>query len=277
MTQSLTFESSGISHVGMVRELNEDSFIENTPAGVWAVADGMGGHEAGEVASAAVAGALATMSPCANFEEALMRTQQLILGANRELVAQSVNYPANRVPGSTVAALVMHGDLGAVVWAGDSRIYRVRTGAIEQVTRDHSHVQELVDQGLIDESEAESHPMANVITRAIGIEDPVELDVLRFEVLPGDQFLLCSDGLSRLVEGPEIADSLQQTDKAAATQELIDMALQRGASDNVTVVCVQAVGDALPDTEATIVMTQEDLDGPTNPNFKLDWSDDAPE
>ena len=278
MTEPLSFESNGMTHVGMVRELNEDSFIENTPAGVWAVADGMGGHEAGEVASAAVANALSFLMPTGSYAAALQQTQQKILDANSQLVAQSVNYPPNRVPGTTVAALVLYGRQGAVVWAGDSRIYRIRGGGIEQVTRDHSHVQELIDQNLIRAEEAEHHPMANVITRAIGIEDPVALETLEFEVMPGDTFLLCSDGLSRLVENHEMAGTLAGIasggDKAQANEVLINMALQRGASDNVTVICVSCEGDVdSAITESTVVMTQEDLDGPTNPNFRLDWSD----
>lgn len=239
------------THVGMVRELNEDSFVENPEAGTWAVADGMGGHEAGEVASGAVVESLSQLGPASSFEECVENLQRSITEVNRKLVEQSVNYPRERVPGTTVAALAIRGRQGAVVWAGDSRVYRKRDGALEQLTRDHSHVQDLVDRQLIRADEAESHPMANVITRAVGIEDPVQLDTRLFEVREGDQFVLCSDGLSRLVGSPEMAEMLENPDRDEVVQSLLHTALVRGAPDNVTLIYVHCRGDEAADAAAT--------------------------
>ena len=185
----MAFKSSAVTHVGMVRKVNQDSFAERSDIGVWVVADGMGGHEAGEVASATVTDYVKNLSPIENFEQMLGAVQQSILAANEHLLDEAASYDSQRVPGSTVAVLVINGDQGALVWAGDSRIYRRRDRVVSQLTRDHSHVQDLVEQGVILEDEAESHPMANVITRAVGISNPLELDTLLIDIRPEDQFL----------------------------------------------------------------------------------------
>lgn len=242
----LTFKSSSATHVGMVRKLNEDSFISRDEVGLWAVADGMGGHQAGDVASQQVVKSLATVPNCPDIVALLDATRTAIRAANSALLGMAGQYDRDRVPGSTVVALVMHGDQAAVTWAGDSRIYRLRNGRAEQVSRDHSHVQELLNQHLISPEEAEHHPMSNVITRAIGIEDPVELETLKLELQEGDRFLLCSDGLSRLVSLEEIAQLLQTRQLEEAVHSLLHTALVRGAPDNVTIVSVECQSDVDP-------------------------------
>jgi len=242
-----TFISSSASHTGMVRKVNEDSFISRDAIGLWAVADGMGGHQAGDVASQMVTNSLNTVPASPDMGELLHATRTALLSANSELISMDGQYDANRVPGSTVVVLLLHGHEAAVVWAGDSRIYRLRQGQAEQLTRDHSHVQELVDQQLISPEQAESHPMANVITRAIGIEEPVELDVLHLDYMEGDQFLLCSDGLSRLLSMAEIQNLMKTKSLEESVQTMIHTALVRGAPDNVTVISVQS------DDEQTVV------------------------
>ncbi len=238
-----SFKSSSATHTGMVRQVNEDSFISRDDIGLWAVADGMGGHQAGEVASQLVTHSLDTVPLSPDIGELLRATRTALHSANSELIAMDGQYEANRVPGSTVVVLLIHGHEAAVVWAGDSRIYRLRHGQAEQITRDHSHVQELVDQHLISPEEAESHPMANVITRAIGIDEPVDLDVLHLDFKEGDQFLLCSDGLSRLLSMEEIQNLMQNTNLEESVQTMIHTALLRGAPDNVTVISVQSDDD----------------------------------
>lgn len=254
----MVFQSSAITHVGMVRELNEDAFAERTDIGVWAVADGMGGHAAGEVASKAVTDAIKSLPPGHNFDDLHQAVRDCLKSCNRQLLASADEYDKQRTPGSTVVVLVIAGNQGAVVWVGDSRIYRYSDGQLLQLTRDHSHVQELVDQGLIRPEDAETHAMANVITRAIGIVEPVEVDSRLMEVKPDDQFLLCSDGLSRMVSDAEIAMMMANKDKDKITRSLLDTALVRGASDNVTIICVQnCKGDDFnyddDDDETTIV------------------------
>jgi len=259
----MTFKSSAITHVGMVRKLNEDAFAERTDIGVWAVADGMGGHEAGEVASEMVTNYIRSLSLNTSFEEMLNTVQQSIEAANSDLVAQSAAYDTQRIPGSTVVALLLKGNQGAVVWCGDSRIYRRRDKQIQQLTRDHSHVQDLVDQNIIRAEDAESHPMANVITRAVGIQEPLELDSRLITVRPTDQFLLCSDGLSRLVSDQEIETMMANKNSEEVTQSLLHTALVRGAPDNVTLICVKDCPDEEPvstDDETTLDLDTTTLD-----------------
>ena len=245
----MTFKSSAATHVGIVRKVNQDSYAERTDIGVWAVADGMGGHEAGEVASATVTDAIKDLQPNENVVEMLAAVEQSIMSANLQLTRQAASYDSQRMPGSTIVALVINGDQGAVVWAGDSRIYRCRDQVVTQLTRDHSHVQNLVEQGVILESEAESHPMANVITRAVGISDPLELDSMWIDVRSDDQFLLCSDGLSRLVTSDELQTMMDNKDSEEVTQSLLHTALVRGARDNVTLICVKDCADDIEVSE----------------------------
>lgn len=248
--------SKAATHVGMVRKLNEDSYLDKADEGTWVVADGMGGHASGEVASQAVVSALDRMTMGEDFAESLGRLQELILEVNRELVEEAERTPRDRQPGSTIVALLVQDGRGAVVWAGDSRIYRRRLGNFEQLTRDHSHVQELLDNDLIRPDEAEKHPMANVITRAVGIDVPLEIDTREFRVLDGDQFLLCSDGLSRLVEDREIDEMMDNPDPDEIVSSLLHTALVRGAPDNVTLiyVCCGDVQDG-----STVVVNVDDL------------------
>lgn len=237
--------SFSATHTGMVRQLNEDSCISRDEVGLWAVADGMGGHEAGDLASQTVIRMLESVSGDGGLEGMLAHTRDALEDANTELIGMDGKFDSARVPGSTVAVLLIHGSEGAVAWAGDSRIYRWRDGEAEQITRDHSHVQELLDQNLINSEEAASHPMANVITRAVGIEQPLDLETRRFEVRAGDRFLLCSDGLSRLVSLREIRELLDRSAIEEAVHSLLHTALVRGAPDNVTVVIVDcAAADA---------------------------------
>ncbi len=248
--------SKAATHVGMVRELNEDSFLDLGEEGVWVVADGMGGHESGEVASQAVVGEVGRMSRSDSFEASLEHLQQHILDVNEALVNDAERFSRDRQPGSTIVALLIQDGQGAVVWAGDSRIYRRRSDTFEQLTRDHSHVQELLDNHLIRPEEAEKHPMSNVITRAVGIDVPLEIDTRTFQVLDGDQFLLCSDGLTRLVEDREIDEMMNNSDSEEVVQSLLHTALVRGAPDNVTLIYVACgdIGDG-----STVVMNIDDL------------------
>jgi len=247
----------------MVRKVNQDAFAERSDIGVWVVADGMGGHEAGEVASKTVTDHISSLSPNENLAGMIAAVEDSIRAANRELLDQADSYDSQRVPGSTVVVLIINANQGALVWAGDSRIYRRRDELVELITRDHSHVQDLVEQGVILESEAESHPMANVITRAIGISEPLELETKLIEVQASDQFLLCSDGLSRLVTNEEIQSMMANKDSEEVAQSLLHTALVRGARDNVTLICVKNCPDesgASDVDEATIIHNISSLD-----------------
>lgn len=230
--------SSAASHVGLVREVNEDHYLCRDDVGLWAVADGMGGHQAGELASRAITRHLQQVPACSQLSQMVDMARQAIEGANRELTSMESQFGLARVPGSTVALLLVHGREGAVAWVGDSRVYRLRDSNAEQVTRDHSHVQELIDEGVISADETETHPMAHVITRAVGIDPDVRIECIHLEVQPGDRFLVCSDGLSRLLPLAEIAQDLATEDLEQSVKRMLDKALKRGAPDNVTLIAV---------------------------------------
>lgn len=234
----MKFESHSVTHAGLVRELNEDAYAERSDIGVWVVADGMGGRDAGEVASNAVTDAISGLAPCQNFDETLSAVEHCLKDTNQQLHGLAIADAKRRAPGTTVVVLIISGSQGAVVWVGDSRIYMCRNQQLTQLTRDHSHVQSLVDQGLIKAEEADSHSLANIITRAIGILDPVDLDSRLIDILPGDQFLLCTDGLNRLVSHREIESAMNTLNSEEVVQSLVATTLARGANDNVTVIHV---------------------------------------
>lgn len=234
-----TVSCAGLSDVGTVREVNEDSFIIRRRLCLWAVADGMGGHARGDFASAAVVNHLGHVRPWAQPRQLMHDIVARLEDANNMLQAAAAQDGASAI-GSTVICLLALERQGIVVWAGDSRAYRVRDGQIEQLSKDHSVVEELVDAGLLQREEAEDHPHAHVLTRAIGAAELLELDFETIELRAGDKYLLCSDGLTRMVSDKEILQVLEtRRDPDTACRDLIDLALERGASDNVTAVVTE--------------------------------------
>jgi len=232
--------SAACSHVGLVRKLNEDAYLDRPDLGLWAVADGMGGMTAGEVASGAIAAALdgipAELAPPALTAEVLRRMEAV----NLELIRLAQGRGEGTVIGSTVAGLIVRQGHFACFWTGDSRVYRLRDGELDQLTHDHSLVQEMVDSGLLAPEAAERHPHASVLQRAVGVEEPLRLDWVHAPVRPGDLFLLCSDGLTRNVPDPEIEAVLAHGSIDAARDRLLALTLERGARDNVTIILVSA-------------------------------------
>lgn len=225
--------SAAVTHPGAVRTRNEDSFVDRPDLGLWAVADGAGGHGAGDYASNAVREALDSIPPGLSAAEMLAQLRLRLAAVNGALREAAARRGPGRVIASTVVALLARGDHFACLWAGDSRAYLLRGGALQRLSKDHSLVQELLDQGAIGEAEAEDHPQGNVITRAVGAAPTLELDKVTGRVVPGDRFLLCSDGLIRVVREAEIAEALAAGD---AAESLVRLAVERGARDNVTVV-----------------------------------------
>jgi serine/threonine protein phosphatase Stp1 len=240
-----SFFSAGATHVGCVRELNEDAFIENTAAGLWAVADGVGGAAAGDHASQVVVAALNSVGPQATTAELLAVARGKLDEANADLLAYAAQQGLEHVA-ATVAALLCCGGEYAALWAGDSRIYRLRGGTLLALTRDHSAVQELVDRGVLSSEQAANHPSRNIITRAVGAMEHLELQHIEDQIEPDDFFLLCSDGLTKVASDEEIGAVLADTRPEAAPGRLIDLALARGAPDNLTVVVVACATSALP-------------------------------
>jgi serine/threonine protein phosphatase PrpC len=231
------------THVGCRRKVNEDAILARPDLGIWAVADGMGGHDAGDVASALIVDALAGACSDDGLEARTGDVQGRLLATNARLRAMAQSGPEPRTIGSTVAALLVDGGRFACLWAGDSRIYLARRHALTQLTRDHSLVQELVDLGEIDPADARTHPNANIITRAVGAEENLEIDVVTQDVLAGDAFLLASDGLTRLAEEDELLEALQSEQPEGAADRLLELCLGRGAPDNVSFVLVRVSSD----------------------------------
>jgi PPM family protein phosphatase len=237
--------------VGRMRKNNEDSYLSSKP--VAAVADGMGGHSAGEVASAIAIEELAALGrrgPWANETDATDDLKQAILLANRRIREMAASDRKLNGMGTTLVALLEDGDMVHVANVGDSRGYLLRQGELSQVTVDHSLVQELVDDGRLSPEDAERHPQRSVITRALGIDPEVEFDLFTYKLQVGDRLLLCSDGLSDVVEPAQIRKVLLRVRSAQrAARELVTVANDQGGPDNITVIVVDAVDDTTAEAE----------------------------
>jgi serine/threonine protein phosphatase PrpC len=237
-------QAGATTHVGKVRSNNEDNFLVATPLGVWAVADGMGGLAAGDVASGVVVEELKAISVPSSAAELLESCEQRIVDANCRL--RKLSDERGALLGTTVAVLLIFETHYAGVWSGDSRIYRIRRRRIEQISVDHSEVQELVAAGRITAEEARAWPRRNVITRAIGVSDHPELDIKGGVLEPGDIFVICSDGLTNHVRDEEILTLASENPPQRACDLLVGLTLDRGATDNVTVVAVLYDATAFP-------------------------------
>jgi protein phosphatase len=232
------FEAGAATHVGKVRRQNEDSYLVATGSGVWAVADGMGGHEAGDMASHAVVEELQQIAAPSSAAELLASCEARMVSANNRL-KKIADERGGVLIGTTVAVLLIYNEHYACIWSGDSRIYRIRRFGIEQISVDHTEVQELVAEGKITPEEARAWPRRNVITRAIGVYDSPELEMINGMLEPGDIFVICSDGLTNHVEDREILALATHNPPQRACDLLVELTLDRGASDNVTVVAVR--------------------------------------
>ena len=235
------FECISRTHVGLKRKVNEDSVMLRTDHGLWAVADGMGGHEAGDVASRKVAEALAHLPDGRDLDELTDSAVSALEDVNAELIRLARADHRPRTIGSTVVGLAIRDGQYRCFWAGDSRAYRLRGNGIERLTRDHSLVQGLIDAGMLSREEAKDHPDANVITRAVGASESLEVEIAAGDAEPGDRFLLASDGLTRLVDDDELATILSSWPPGDAADTLIDAVLARGAPDNVSLIIARVV------------------------------------
>jgi protein phosphatase len=222
--------------VGRVRSRNEDACLAQPQRGLWAVADGMGGHAFGDVASRTVVDALDRLPPPASLPGFIDAARAALMQVNDALRTEA---RARHVPvmGSTVVVLLACGTEVACLWAGDSRIYLYRNGRLQQLTRDHSQAAALQARGI---DAAAAAVGANMITRAVGASDTLDVEMTTLGTRDGDIFLLCSDGLSNPVPEQDIRDTLACGDCAHAAQTLVGLALANGGRDNVTVVVVRA-------------------------------------
>lgn len=248
---SMLVRAAGATHVGNVREHNEDSLLAGSR--VFVVADGMGGHAAGEVASRIAVEALTELEdrPPQRPED----VTATVLEANRRILAAVAEHPELRGMGTTVTGVTVVETGGREHWVvfnvGDSRVYRVSDNRMHQVTRDHSEVREMLDAGLIEASEVAHHPLRNVITRSLGTDPAPEPDVWVLAPTPGERFVVCSDGLSGELEDRDIMLlARRSTDPQVVADELVEAAVRSGGRDNVSVVVVAVdAGDGEDDAD----------------------------
>jgi protein phosphatase len=225
------WQSAAISDVGRVRDENQDAFVERADDGVWLVADGMGGHQGGKLASQLVAERVRHVAVTGDVTAIARDLTTAILGANADLRNRGEAQPGFD-GGTTVVALCVHDEQGIALWAGDSRLYRLRGGEIAQLTRDHS----------VAEEAGSTADGSHMLTRAVGGADLLALEELSLDIRPGDRLLLCSDGLYGDLTPQEIAERLAAPDCAAAAQGLVALALERGGTDNATAVVIAVDG-----------------------------------
>ncbi|MBO1326500.1 protein phosphatase 2C domain-containing protein [Acetobacter sp. TBRC 12305] len=224
---------------GPKRRHNEDRLLNRPDIGLWAVADGAGGHQAGDVAATMVIEALDALPSLPMAADMLGAIRQAVTGADARIRREAARRGSNVVIATTLVCLVIRNGYFACLWAGDSRAYLYRDGMLSQITQDHSLVQELVDAGQIRPENAESHPHANIITRAIGAgEEDLVLDKVIGKLHPGDSFLLCSDGITKTLNAAELSASLSVLPDLDPTTMLISAALAHKATDNVTAVVI---------------------------------------
>lgn len=237
----MRFECASRTNVGLKRKINEDSILAAPERGLWVVADGMGGHDAGEVASAMVTDALRCLPETSDVDSLTDSAVDALRTVNGELIALARSSERKQTIGTTVVGLAIADGAFRCFWMGDSRAYLLRDGDISRISHDHSLVQNLVDAGMLKPEDAESHENANLITRAVGVAETAEVDVVSGDARPGDLFLLASDGLTRVVPDDEIALELRRVPPEQAAEKLLDLVLQRGAPDNVSLIIAKVL------------------------------------
>jgi len=229
---SKLWQSSARTHVGKVRQLNEDRYLDIPESCLWVVADGMGGHDAGDMAAAGVVQALARLCE-ADASVDIGKIEETLSTVNQDLYAEMQQ--RGQVGGCTVAGLHLDGEQAHIFWAGDSRVYRLRERMLERLTHDHSVVQQMIDAGLLDARQAKTHPQANVITRAIGVDQALRLETRTVRVDGLDRFLICSDGVTNELTEAQLADCLLATGGHHA-DAIMARTLESRARDNLTLI-----------------------------------------
>jgi protein phosphatase len=246
----LAWRSVHQSDPGKVRQLNEDALLDRADLGLWMVADGMGGHSAGDLASQMIIEAMETLQPQGESLGYLASEIEHRLQQVNQRLQQESQRRGSGIIGSTVALLLAHEDYCLYLWAGDSRIYLYRRGSLRQLSRDHSQVEEQLEGVFVENQPADTASIANYITRAVGAGETLALEAELIEPCAGDCFLLCSDGLNKELADSEIIAVLQRFPPQQAASRLLAQCLERGASDNVTLILVEVV--AAPEGHHTI-------------------------
>lgn len=243
MRRAIKWNSSANTNVGCVRKVNEDAILNKPEIGLWAVADGMGGYQAGDVASNMIIESLSDIEHKAILSDFVDTVEDKLIEVNTQIQEYSDVMCDKQTMGSTVVCLIVRGRLGICLWAGDSRLYRYRNGELEQLSQDHSQVEELIHQGFLKREDAKNHPDANIITRAVGASENVYIAINVFSTQIGDTYLLCSDGLHNSLTTECIIESLNKPNVDESTENMLAMALGNNASDNVSLITVRGEPD----------------------------------
>ncbi|QHF44652.1 protein phosphatase [Pseudomonas sp. S35] len=234
---SAPWRSAGRTVRGKTRSRNEDAFLDSPQRGCWAVADGMGGHRAGDVASQRVVSSLAEL-PQGSFDERVEATRRCLRCLDSQF-GQALQLPTGAIMGSTVVTLLLEDHRAACIWVGDSRCYLWRGQRLYQLSRDHSLQQQLMDKQQLSLEQAQAHPEARALTRAIGGRQPLSLEVLELSTHPGDVFLLCSDGLYQGLSHGDLGHALNMGMPGQVLDRLFNTVLRGPARDDLTAVVIQ--------------------------------------
>ena len=233
--------SNGVTHTGHVRTRNEDSILLLPEESLWTVADGMGGHHAGDFASQTITQNLGLFKQQQSIDDSILLLEENVINSNTIIRRKSEKLGKSATIGSTVVCLHIWRNFAFIFWAGDSRLYRFRNNKFERITEDHSYVEELVKMGKIEAKDAEAHPAANVVLKAVGIDDILRMDFDYFELLDEDILIICSDGLYKDLEDRKITSVIKANtgDMGSLAEALLISSLNAGGTDNTSIVVLK--------------------------------------
>jgi serine/threonine protein phosphatase PrpC len=238
---SFQISSHGVTDTGHVRSKNEDSILVHDDENVWIVADGMGGHHAGDFASQTITNNLSLFKQHASLDDSILLLEENILNSNTIIRKKSHKLGPNATIGSTVVCVYVWRNFLFTLWAGDSRLYRFRDNRLDRLTEDHSYVEELVRMGKLEARDAEEHPAANVVLKAVGIDDHLCIDIDYFELQDGDIYIICSDGLYKDLEENEILPIIESHSESMneLSEALLEASLNAGGTDNTSIITMK--------------------------------------
>ncbi|MCP4286270.1 MAG: serine/threonine-protein phosphatase [Gammaproteobacteria bacterium] len=238
---SFQIHSHGVTDTGHVRTKNEDSILVHDDENVWIVADGMGGHHAGDFASQTITNNLSLFKQHASLDDSILLLEENLLNSNSIIRKKSFKLGRNATIGSTVVCVYVWKNFLFTFWAGDSRLYRFRDSTLERLTEDHSYVEELVRMGKIEAKDAEDHPAANVVLKAIGIDDNLRMDFDYFEMQAGDIYIICSDGLYKDLDEERLTPIIESNldNVTELSEALLTSSLDAGGTDNTSIIAMK--------------------------------------
>ncbi len=228
------------THRGYVRKHNEDSILSHLEFNLFAVADGMGGHAAGDLVSQSIVSELSQLKLGSNnLQCSIDKIKATLVSVNKKIISGELFDDEELIAGSTIVIAYIADNICSCLWVGDSRLYIFRANKLYQITKDHSLVQEMLDSGQLSVEQAQSHPKSNVITRAVGVDKELKIDINQFEIQTGDKLLLCSDGLYNEVSSEVIISALRQDKTDHIANKLLGEALLSEASDNISIIVIE--------------------------------------